>query len=916
MPYWRNYYKIEKHSRVVNIMSLVKEDSKTNSFLIVPMLIYSFSIFVFIYFFKTLDFANIRTFLMGSSYLFLNQNPYGIIPLPPPILFAYLIPGYRLFLISGSLHYEVVYIQILNLLFVIASALIIYKIVYLNTNIKTRSYSAFIAFLLSPAVFIFLFIFDEQDIIGIFYMLLSYYLLLLSDKYNSSELGFVGGILLAYSTFIYYFPILIFPTIIIYEKRNYLRLSIVMGVIIGLGTSYFNSVRILNWNFLSTGIYLSSVGGKGFVPPYSILNFLAKRMFAPVTPIISEVFSLMVILLLLFSILIPISLRRYNIPRILSLSIIMNSAVILLRLFNPDEFIWAVPFPIILISTYSTNKHLKLILMVTQLWIFPVFILFDMWTEAAYGAGTGITYLLYSQYGKAIYAYSYFNNPFRVTELLNGLILLFLLIFDVYLWFTAKKIYISNHKTNESLSQKAKDNEGESKKNFYLYSNNYQQPIKNNIVKHGKFVRIPNQTNKLSLLLLTLLIIFLLIFPSIILITHSPSSTYYQDNKFPLALFNSDPIMNKSLTYSYAGNKSLLSISSSNSTNAEPIILSRNITGENFNAMVNFKPILPNNILYSDCVLSAGDESILLGKGLFLDNYTKALPSLSINTSIYNTSVPVLGIDNVTAFSYNGDSYSYYPITLQNSKVYVLAFQAKQVYYYQNLVLDFLIQNTWIQLFVANNILYFGYAINSRNATWVNLKVNTYNNLSFWNVFSFSFINETLNFSVNGENVYHMGLLKNLSDQINFNVGKFYLTKDYNYNNAFDGNITQLLILKQKSVRIQNYTFISNSIINRILTSPNFSYKISYLNNIMTLTINSYSLSSHLFSPTISFGRFSIDSPGLLIQIINLSISTAASPNMLFSLLAFAFATPFSTVCFSLYVRRIQDSKINLGLSP
>ena len=159
-------------------------------------------------------------------------------------------------------------------------------------------------FLLSPFLFYVNYIHVEQDIIAIFLTLVSFYFICFSEKLLFK---FAGAILLAYASFFYLFPILLVPSILVYQKskKDSIFLFIILASAILL--FYASFLANLNWSVVSNGVGLSTapIGGPG-VSIFTIWNVLTKGPFNPFTPFLARLYDFFLIFVIFLVISIPV----------------------------------------------------------------------------------------------------------------------------------------------------------------------------------------------------------------------------------------------------------------------------------------------------------------------------------------------------------------------------------------------------------------------------------------------------------------------------------------------------------------------------------------------------------------------------------------------------------------------------------
>ena len=374
------------------------------------------STLIFILLLDSIDIYNTRVFLYFTSFFDLSLNPYQYYAIPtPPIFISLLLPQFYIYRLTTSLVLASDFMRIINLIFLISSALIAMKMTSRLTGDRIRYNAIFYGILFSPFLFFVNFIFNEQDMLSIFLLLSSIYLLLFENKI---ELKFAGGLLLAYTSFFYFFPILIIPTLLVYEKTKRSLISLLILVSFSFLILFILFQKDLNWSIFGNGAGLVS-SSVGTVPLFSILNLIPGAFLSPFTSFLSNLNYIMDITVLVLVFTIPIISRYYHRSIFMPLSVILLLPFLFFKIYNYDEFVWIIPFSSIYITANWSKKHLTSKVLLSQLCLLPATLIFNMYAAPGFGQGTGVFYLLYDQFHYPLSLYSVFPDYIQFTELLD-----------------------------------------------------------------------------------------------------------------------------------------------------------------------------------------------------------------------------------------------------------------------------------------------------------------------------------------------------------------------------------------------------------------------------------------------------------------------------------------------------------------
>lgn len=780
-----------------------------------------------------------------------------------------------------------------------------------------KSNLIFLAFLTSPMFFFVNYMMGEQSIYGIFLMLLSIYLL----HYDKEKGGFdffralAGSLLLAYSSFLYYFPLLAVVPIVVFGGKNKINFIKMTMIIASFLSFYLLFYQILSYSLLRSGN--TQVSASGFIPVFNILALLTKGIISqPYTPFLATIQTSFTYLFFFIAFALPLIARWLRISFFSTLLAIIAFSFILLRIYNWDEFLWIFPLLCIVIAVESNSSFLKTKLFGSQLYYMPILILYNMWSAPSLGQGTGIFFLTYLQFGQAIPGYSFFQSPLTVTQILsftNFIALASILLFALH----PRKIETELIKsTNSTLPAKEKGQLG-NKDNHHHICSFRQNPIFV-ITERGKSGRFL----KFTILAITL---FLLI-PTVLLTPYFPSgerTISYDGGSFPLGLFQSNNyVMNKSLTYSVvpADNNTIL-FSNYSGTLVKPSYFSRVVSNESLNSEMSFHSLDSKNVTNTIVFLALNNISVektsqvKIGSGGLLippnliENMTKNVTRSPIIT--VNESIPVFSSGNNKSMLRYG-----VPLTVNSPEEFVFSFKISTLQYPVNQVYLATIGNYSYQLYYSESgSIYFGV---KENETWNNVLIQPVNSFDSWNFVSLLFIHNRLNFYLNGLQMGKTNSIFNNSDLI-LKIGRPYELPTTSYQDSFVGTVTELVSssptnysvvhrikICQGSRCVANMPFIDHQIyVNRSQNSVNITYS-----NRTSQLLGSYS--------QFSFGRFSNYYPSieysfkfiklthvsstLLIQVVIISAETPV-------IIAVYFVGSYSLTSRQISSKQLKDRK-------
>lgn len=841
-----------------------------------------------------IDIANTRSFLYYSSffYLSLNPNAYYIIP-TPPIFLSILLPQFYVYIFTFNLRFASFFFALINLIFSVFSSIIIMRIVFILTKKREKATSAFYVMLFSPFLFFINYIFIEQDIYAIFLTLSSFYLLYFERKVS---LRVAGAFLLAYATFFYYFPVLIIPSLIIYEKGWRERLTTLSLLIFTLSFLYISFLRNVLWSILGNGagaISASSVG----LPVFDILNVFQAGIALPLTPLTSEIYRIILFGVVALVFIIPIVFRVFKKSIILPLLVTFSLIFLFLKIYNGDEFIWIIPFASIAIAYYSNNRLLKTKLFLSQLYMVPLIIVFNMWASAGYGYGTGVFYLTYMTFHLPITVYSLIPHYVLVNKILDIATFVLILMNIFYVLILSRKMKETSLKSIEDIS----------------FINNRKvkriSAIQYDIKPHYKFREMAykkllnaqkqwTREYKTKIKIIVVLVMLILIGTAGLGSYHisDQSNIIYSKGAFPLGLFiSSNALMVNGLSYNYMRNSSFIQISNYTGNLVPLPIFSRNITDQEVYLNMEIIPLLRGGMIYSDLVAGFNGLGIYALNRLELPkDYSIVTPVTSRNLSLpLNQELNIVNATTVPTFTMNGTSMEEYNLSISVNTTYILGFYHSPVNQLKNVVFYSQMDGVSYEFFYFQNSLIFGFL---SNGSWNYEFVNPIDYSTSWNIVSFSMINDSISFFINGLNIFSYKY--NISYIVSNNT---YVGMSNQYSSAiekfpFSGEVTPLFSIKTTSVKTQKNLELIGSGEDRLLpfASNNITIK-SNEHSVSIVTSGTSAMVNGSFS-SFWFGRNSQYSPGVEYAFHYLRINSTTSNGLFLKIIVLLYVIPLLVI--------------------
>jgi hypothetical protein len=282
------------------------------------------------------DSYNLTTWINFASTFHNSQPAFYQSPWPGGFFaLSVFIPLQITYVASGFDFYaSTLIIKAILFLFTFLTALILYDIVKRGGDEK-KAELVFLFTMLNPAILYVNYIWTQIDILPVFFLLLSYFLLRYEVISNNTHVRILVALVpLLVAVFLYLYPIILVPTLIYYTAK--IKRKILLGVYALIYGLFF--LALDTWAFRGA-LYNYIAAGSGTVINNSSVSGLQYYI-----KLSSFDYSAIVILL---SLILPLIIKKHSFGE--------NSCllmVLLLFLFTsavplPDEFIWIYPFTVL-----------------------------------------------------------------------------------------------------------------------------------------------------------------------------------------------------------------------------------------------------------------------------------------------------------------------------------------------------------------------------------------------------------------------------------------------------------------------------------------------------------------------------------------------------------------------------------------
>jgi len=523
------------------------------------------------------DYFNLNTIIYSSSYLYLGINPYfpGSNYVAAYLTTPYNLMAFIFYFLSGySPSFTYISLKIFGLMIIFFTGFFLIK--------HAKSYSGTNKALLLSTIVLDPFILINNDIsistvfIPLLFTFLSVYFIFGKD--SDDDLHLVAGIVsLFIAGFTYYFPLLIFPSLLFFLPSNARRLKFISLSII-IGFIFYLPVTLFHLSSSFTGTLL---GGSPSLYPYSVLNLL---------PISAQRFVLMdqilvTSLIIGSAVIFPLAFKKFGFGvEFSTVFVFLFSLLLQPNGTYPDSFLIVVPFEILILSRSQKRKFSYLYSIIPQLFMIPMLIIGQMLNGPGYV--TGIYYSLYTAIHQNIVLYNIIPDALFVWKLL----LLFSIILSVI-----GLIILAREDLSDQIRKE--------KQYLKLFS-----PVKR------------KKNKRIIMAVFLLMILFFLVVPTIFSSNAPNTNSIKSSSTFPALIFTPVSgdgvfVMPSPSTYSYSG---------------------RNVTFEPQSGLLYLQRITQNEYIDLNFTLSGYNNTLAPASTLF-----PVLSSNVFSVSIIDSIVPI-----------------------------------------------------------------------------------------------------------------------------------------------------------------------------------------------------------------------------------------------------------------------------------
>ena len=857
-----------------------------------------FVVLVFTVLIRTSDPANVGYFQNASSFVVLSVNPYVVSSFPPP-------PNYFFFLLPQFWAYEAQWVvydttAVLKVYAAVATLLLgglLYKITYRYTGSVSRSQAAVLAALGSPFLFFVSFVVVEQDVIGMVFAVAGLYFLIpstTSERLSKTDLALGSG-LLVYATFLYYFPVIVIWSLLVFSKTWQKATGFTVSV--ACWTVFFYLAYAFGgfWQFFTN--LSGTLQPTNLVPVYSILNLATQGFNGPFTPLATELSFWMLVSCVACVLILPIALRFTERSVLLSVATTMALPFLLTKIYNMDEIVWVLPFATLLLATRIQDKHVRFWLLMSQCWLLPPFILLNMWVAPGYGAGTGVFYFTYLQFHDSTAIYTLFPQYFVLSKLLDLATFLSLSGMCIAMfWLSRTRPNPLLPKVSQLGPADTRTLEGDGERERDVDPARVgRSPSLWNPSRAGLRSGIRKLSRSLSFYAVLALVVLAAFATAPI--GRTAQITYSGTDPFPLGLFSGNPIQNASLTYSFSGNEEVLQISNGTGPAGPfPVSFARNLSGQSLAATFDMSVPHLRNATFVDPVANFGSTTVVyVGQVVLPGDLVTINPSREENVTSYSASVPIARGQPIGLWNLAGSSMRQYVINLSDFQFDTLGlfFSPTAVTYAENFLFYDQLPNENQELFIRGSTLYF--AVQVPGQPWVLYPESTPNGPYSWHSLLLNIQPTQLVFYLDGRVVHTTPLTTNPVMQLN--VGVVLPSSFYYRSYAFTGIASSLLEFPSKQLSYSSAIDVgqANAIGGTNLSmvgEDSGNWSVSYSGRTLALEGNVGTYTGVSGTPLFSFGRYSTQSPELNVQILSLTLMSTGSNDILARVIVLSIGSP------------------------
>jgi len=640
------------------------------------------------------------SFTRSFPVLFDNINPQGFFSL---IVF---IPIEMIYEYTANMYFTALMLKAIISIFYYLFIFVVYKILTsLDLENKIKEFILCIL-LFNPMILFVNFIWAEIDIIPVFFVTLSWYLI----RFRSVNLKniLISTVSLFISIFFFLYPLVLVPTFIMYTRGRSNRFFLLLSAFVFGLLFLLLSIHVFSGYFYN---YVSSLSGtNSTLSPSGLPTGLFYFFHIVGEPrIITEI-----VLIIVVSIFLPFILRLYNFTEYRSLYIILALFIFISPTINMDNFMFLLPFVFISAVEGSngtiSNKVLYSSLFLT---IIPVF--FAQFIYSHNGV-YGIFYWFYP--------FLHMNGITISNEAMNSLII------PAYNFFFLLLVFYSV----SSLIEKELKNFKVNDINLYHYE--------------GKTLTKVFRNKKFLTLVAIIIVISSAIPISLVYNNHNNEVQLSHPTEFPLLYFYTEKSVNSSIYLPIGANSySLIGSSLYVPDSDESLLLYRNISNQSFY-------INSNITLYN----STGGYSLLHTNTWSLQEqlqYNISLIHSYEPSSLDYTNVSVMPVPflskNISTYFLNGNQTIGYNLSFSSvqSNTFLLFFKSTRISAIQSLPFYLRMGNSVLEL--AQYPTFETIAKYSPNTGWSQSLPISYNENAYnWQVISLNYANKELSLSVNG----------------------------------------------------------------------------------------------------------------------------------------------------------------------
>lgn len=365
------------------------------------------------------DTSNIQDQLLACGYLVVGRNPYAIFPVPaPPGLFGAFLPAFGTYLLTGYDFAAATYaLKLENLAALVLAATLVVRVAQAQGTPASALRPLRLALLLSPLLFFVSFVWVEQDILGMAIALAALWVILRSSRTPfpgwSEAAGFA---LLAFAVFMYYFPALLLPTLLVYarNREQLVRRAVLAAATVGVFALW--SLTYPGWSLASNAVGVTAASTVSIYSPFVLFG---SQLFAAATPFQLTLAHAATVLFVIAEVVGPILLRWRGFSFATSVALAMTLPFLLLNILNGDEFVW--PLPFLLVALAQTSPAFRSVgrLTLVQAYAIPMVVLTNLFDAPGPGTGTGIFYFAYPQFHWAVSLGDLLPHPLPVVQALT-----------------------------------------------------------------------------------------------------------------------------------------------------------------------------------------------------------------------------------------------------------------------------------------------------------------------------------------------------------------------------------------------------------------------------------------------------------------------------------------------------------------